>query len=173
MTVIIDVTYTNLCHVKSDINEHLPVLQSLARECFSVAELGVREPVSTWALLSGLKSSYVTHAANKRMVCVDIIDIPALASVAKIAMTEGRIDLSYIKHDSALVELPYNVDLLFIDTWHIYGHLRRELSKHASNTRKYIVMHDTEVDAEKVLSVLGWEWTSIGFQSRLGTRPTI
>ena len=40
-------------------------------------------------------------------------------------------------------------DMTFIDTWHIYGHLKRELAKMAPYTRKYIVMHDTEIDKIK------------------------
>ena len=40
-----------------------------------------------------------------------------------------------------------NVDLTFIDTWHIYGQLKRELNKFSAITNKYIIMHDTTVDA--------------------------
>jgi hypothetical protein len=44
------------------------------------------------------------------------------------------------------IELPENVDLTFIDTWHIYGQLKRELEKFSKITNKYIIMHDTQVD---------------------------
>ena len=37
-------------------------------------------------------------------------------------------------------------DLTFIDTWHIYGQLKRELDKFSKITKKYIIMHDTEID---------------------------
>ena len=33
--------------------------------------------------------------------------------------------------------------MVFIDTWHIYGQLKRELNKFAPITNKYIIMHDT------------------------------
>ena len=39
-----------------------------------------------------------------------------------------------------------NVDLVFIDTWHVYGQLKRELAKFSKVTNKYILMHDTTVD---------------------------
>ena len=39
-----------------------------------------------------------------------------------------------------------NVDLVFIDTWHVYGQLKRELDKFSKITNKYIIMHDTTVD---------------------------
>jgi hypothetical protein len=38
-------------------------------------------------------------------------------------------------------------DMLFIDTWHVYGHLKRELSRWNSSVSKWIIMHDTTVDA--------------------------
>lgn len=49
---------------------------------------------------------------------------------------------------SATTALPWQVDLLFIDTWHVYGHLKRELALHAPRVRKYIAMHDTTIDWE-------------------------
>ena len=39
------------------------------------------------------------------------------------------------------------VDLTFIDTWHVYGQLKRELRKFESITKKYIILHDTTIDA--------------------------
>ena len=37
-------------------------------------------------------------------------------------------------------------DITFIDTWHVYGQLKRELDKFSTVTNKYIIMHDTTVD---------------------------
>ena len=45
------------------------------------------------------------------------------------------------------LNLDTNVDITFIDTWHIYGHLKRELEKFSKITNKYIIMHDTTLDA--------------------------
>ena len=44
--------------------------------------------------------------------------------------------------DCPLVE----TDLLFIDTWHVYGQLKRELARWHGHVLKYIIMHDTTVD---------------------------
>jgi hypothetical protein len=125
-----------------DINEHLPTLKELARECTSIAELGVRSIVSTWAFLAGLLEN--GHGWGQ-LVCVDIDDVPAIRRVIDVA-AEVNISMMFIRADSAKVNLPDDVDLLFIDTWHVYEHLRRELARHASRARKYIVLHDTEVD---------------------------
>jgi hypothetical protein len=37
-------------------------------------------------------------------------------------------------------------DLLFLDTWHAYCQLKAELDTHSSKAKKYIIMHDTDVD---------------------------
>jgi hypothetical protein len=39
-----------------------------------------------------------------------------------------------------------DTDLLFIDTWHVYGQLKRELARWNRHAKKYIILHDTEVD---------------------------
>ena len=56
------------------------------------------------------------------------------------------IEMQYKWINNLQLELPGNVDLTFIDTWHVYGHLRRELAKFSKVTNKYIIMHDTKVD---------------------------
>lgn len=145
----IEQSYTNACNTGSDIYEHLPTLESYARECTAIAELGVGGVVSTWALLSGLLNN---NAPVKSLVCVDIIEPPHMHLVKKTAHASG-ISLQFILHDSATVDLPEPVDMLFIDSWHIYGHLKRELQKHHANVRKYIVMHDTEIDKDQGESI--------------------
>jgi primase-polymerase (primpol)-like protein len=48
--------------------------------------------------------------------------------------------------NNLLLELNERFDLTFIDTWHVYGQLKRELEKFSKITNKYIIMHDTTVD---------------------------
>ena len=36
--------------------------------------------------------------------------------------------------------------MTFIDTWHVYGQLKRELNKFSKITNKYIIIHDTTID---------------------------
>jgi hypothetical protein len=133
--------YRLKCSQASDINRLLPTLYKYARRCESISEFGVRGIVSTWAFLHGLLEN---NSKTKELICVDIEDIPEMESVRKIADNNG-IGLRFYRHDSATCSIP-TVDLLFIDTWHIYGHLKRELNKHHGSVRKYIVMHDTETD---------------------------
>jgi hypothetical protein len=153
MAEIIDAEYARVCQATSDINEHLPTLKRYAAECSSVAEFGVRSVVSTWAMLSGLKES--VDDAPKTMICVDIDNVP-LAGVVQVAGRVG-INLSFQQVNSVAADLGEGVDLLFIDTWHVYGHLRRELAAHCAKVRRYIAMHDTTVDAEQGESIRGRE----------------
>lgn len=141
-------------NIKSDINEHLPTLYNYSKECNSIIECGVRSSVSTWAFLLGL---YDNSNNIKELVCVDIEDIQDKDIIKSIGDKAG-INIIFKKEDSAKLNTNISeriseigtgkVDLLFIDTWHIYGHLKRELEQHHSNVNKYIILHDTELDGE-------------------------
>lgn len=122
-----------------DIHEHLPTLREYASKCGAIVEMGVRSIVSTWAFLKGLSES---DAQTKHITCIDIESID-MQNVIGCARDVG-IDMKFVQHDSATVDV--RADLLFIDTWHIYGHLKRELEFHHSKINKYIIMHDTEID---------------------------
>lgn len=139
--------YQEVCQRPSDIYEHLPTLYELAKKCRVVAEMGVREVVSTWALLKGLCDSELDtkRTSASSLYCVDIEDVPGINRVIDIASQAG-VDVLFMKEDSAKVQFPRSVDMLFIDTWHVYGHLKRELEHHQKNVKRYIVMHDTTID---------------------------
>jgi hypothetical protein len=49
------------------------------------------------------------------------------------------------KSDLDLV-LDHSYDMVFIDTYHCYGQLKRELDKFNHVINKYIIMHDTTID---------------------------
>ena len=134
--------YTQACANESDINEHVKTLYKYASSCESVVEFGVRGGVSTFGLLYGLAKN---QNCNKKYLGVDIQWCPITERMNKIA-EENNIDYKFIQMDSAKVDLPQNYDLLFIDSWHIYGHLKRELENNHKKINKWIVMHDTTVD---------------------------
>lgn len=144
MAELIEDRYRQKCSTASDINEHLPILRKYAMECETVAECGIRSIVSTWALLSGLIAS---PQSNCRLLCIDIEPVPKITEVAEIALAAG-VQLEFQQIDSVHADLKDGVDMLFIDTWHVYGHLRRELAAHHTKVRRYIAMHDTTVDKE-------------------------
>lgn len=134
-------TYERLCGTPSDINEHLPVLFQYAKECESILELGVRGVVSSYAFVYGLAQN---NKNVKRMFMNDLVpcNVQRIISAAQ----EVGVEISYQWINDLDLELDKNFDITFIDTWHVYGQLKRELQKFSVLTNKYIIMHDTEVD---------------------------
>lgn len=123
--------YERAVNTASDINEHLPVLYNLARECSHVTEFGVRDGKSTRAFLY----ADVTLRSYDLYLDENVIKLFLIAD-------EHNKDAKYIKGDSTKVNIE-ETDLLFIDTWHCYNQVKKELDKHHSRVREYIVFHDT------------------------------
>jgi hypothetical protein len=145
--------YNSLCNSPSDINEHLPVLCKYAKECESVIECGVRNCISSWALVFGLLNN---NKEIKKILLNDKIncDINELLTETK----NLPIEVSYQWKNNLDLELTSNYDMIFIDTWHVYGHLKKELYKFSPIINKYIIMHDTtidEIDGETIRC--GWD----------------
>lgn len=140
----IDGQYQAKCTNPSDIYEHLPTLYKYSVGCTDIAEFGVRSVVSTWAFLKGLKD---TDATRKKLLCVDLSRSGNI-DAAQQAAAKNNIDFEFIEANDLKVDLKDGVDLLFIDTWHVYPQLKAELEMHAPKVRKYIAMHDTTVDGE-------------------------
>lgn len=127
----------------SDINQHLPMLRFLAHRCNSVIELGTRGGVSTGALMCGLMNR---EHKETTLTCVDIN--PTCDNTTRRRQC-AQIGIQYsFKHGSSLDVDIEEVDLVFIDTFHVYGQLIRELRRFAPHCRKFIAMHDTTVDSE-------------------------
>jgi predicted O-methyltransferase YrrM len=138
---VIYTKYVELCDKKSDINEHLPTLCKYASKCESIIECGVRRCVSSWALANGLLQN---NSPVKKLLLNDIQPCNIDDFLLK---TNGLgIDVSYQWCSNVEMELEQNYDMVFIDTWHVYGQLKRELNAFGKKTNKYIVMHDTEID---------------------------
>jgi len=123
----------------SDINEHMPILHKLAKECTHVTEAGVRSVVSSYAFATALKGK-----ADHTLVQVDLVRSSNVIRFQSECKAEGVNTIFY--EESDLTCPLAETDLFFIDTWHIYGHLKRELARWHSYAKKYIVMHDTTVD---------------------------
>ena len=144
--------YKLLCKHRSDINEHLPTLCKYASECQSIIELGVRGVISTYAFVYGLLNN---NSSNKTLLLNDIVkcNIKELLQLT----ANLKIDIKYEWINDLDLEIKENYDLTFIDTWHVYGQLKRELEKFSKVTNKYIIMHDTSVDDYKGETIrLGW-----------------
>ena len=133
--------YQTLCNEYSDIYEHLPTLYKYASKCESIIELGVRGCISSWAFVYGLLNN---NSVTKKILFNDInaCDINELLNATK----NLDIDVKYQWINDLDLVITENVDMTFIDTWHVYAQLKRELDKFSVVTNKYIIMHDTTVD---------------------------
>jgi beta-1,4-mannosyl-glycoprotein beta-1,4-N-acetylglucosaminyltransferase len=125
-----------------DIHEHLPTLYKYATECNSILECGVRACISSWALAHGLLNN---NRETKKLILNDIspCDISNLLERTK---NIKNLNISYQWINDLDITLNKNVELTFIDTWHVGGHLKKELEKFSKLTNKYIIMHDTTID---------------------------
>jgi hypothetical protein len=137
--------------IAADIGEHLPTLSDFASRFDVIVECGVRKPISSYAFANGLKGN-----PNGKLYMIDPdCDIPSVNAFLDLARREG-IDATFI-HQSDLVCPLIPCDVLFIDTWHVYGQLKRELAYWHSSARSYILLHDTTVDEWAGETVrMGW-----------------
>ena len=128
--------YKHFSETPSDINEHLSTLKKYTEECETIVEMGVRRIVSTWAFLAGnpkkLTSLDLHNPTNFGSNIQEVYD----------AVTSTSIDFSFVECDSLTYEME-PCDLLFIDTWHDYLQLKKELTRHHDKVNKYIILHDT------------------------------
>lgn len=134
---------------KGDINEHMTTLRDLSAECTHVTEMGVRAIISSWAFLEGLKK-------GGKLVSIDIEhpkEYGGKIEVFEKACQERGVDFEFILGDTAKITIK-KTDLLFIDTLHTGEHLEKELKRHASKAKKYIVLHDTVVCSEELMPVV-------------------
>lgn len=133
---LLEKKYEELLHKESDVNCHFETIRKYVKKGDLVVELGVRECVSTYALLINKPAA---------LISVDIQDPPKenLEEVIK-AAKESDIIFRFFKCDSVYADI-VPVDVLFIDTLHLYSHIVKELWRHAERTRKYIIFHDSRI----------------------------
>lgn len=139
LPLIAELTFMNLPaqthRAAVDIHEHLPTLRNLANQCKHVTEFGTRYGISTVALICGQPDTVVSYDINKEFF------EPYKSEVEALAQTAG-VTFQFVEGDVLGVDIE-ETDLLFIDTYHTYNQLTKELNKHNSKVKKYIILHDT------------------------------
>jgi len=125
-----------LYNTPSDINEHIPAIIKYGSECETITEMGVRGIFSTWGWLA---------CSPKWLKCYDLHnpskwggDIQSVYDTAE----AYKIPFTFEEKDVLKIEID-ETDLLFIDTWHAYDQLKKELELHSGKVKKYICFHDT------------------------------
>ncbi len=119
----------------TDMQGHLPRLVELAEQSERIIELGTRGGISTVGFLYGLEG-------HGHLWSVDIDAAPPM-SWPHWTFVQGD-DCS----QRVLDELPYDVDVVLIDTSHAYAHTLRELELYLPRVKSggRILLHDTEVE---------------------------
>ena len=135
MPPTLEVLTTRAWVVPSDMSEHVPTLYMLASLCHTIIEFGVRQGVSTIALLAGLDP--VTRP-NTSMHSYDIRPCPIGRDLEHLFAPRYHFSLG-----SSLTVEPEPCDLLLLDTLHTHAQLAGELERHGDYAGRYIVLHDT------------------------------
>jgi predicted O-methyltransferase YrrM len=120
----------------SDIQEYLPFLYETAKsyDKVRVLELGTRTGNSTVAFLAA------AEAVNGHVTSVDIDPLhPEMHFLAECPRW------TFIQGSDLEVQVPLEVDVLFIDTSHEYEHTLAELRAYIPGVRGTALFHDTNV----------------------------
>jgi len=146
--------YTNLKNENGDINEHLETLKNLASECDTVIEFGVRWMVSIFAFaVSNCKNIYaydIHHPAG-----YNGYKYQQLESYCK--KYNKKFEFNQI--DVLELETIPECDLLFLDTIASYLQCTSELNLFSNKVKKYLVIHDTTLNAERdEMSISREDW---------------
>lgn len=157
----IEEKYQELLKIPSDVNQNFPLIRKSVEKGDRVVELGVRNCVSTWALLAGEPAA---------LISVDVANPPQenLQEV-KDAAKEAGIVFRFIQEDSLILSIE-TMDVLFLDTLHLYSHLMKELWRYSGGVKKRIIFHDWKIPevrscVQDFLYCTDWELEEVSWGS--------
>jgi hypothetical protein len=143
-----------------DLYQHLPTLRQYAAQptVRVILECGVRDTLSSWAFSQGLmdqqqhqhqqqQQQQQQQGQSYRYHAMDLTRSPYIALLEHHLPLAG-VEYRFQQGSDLESPIPETVDLLFIDTLHVYGQLQRELYRFARYVRQYIILHDTTVDGD-------------------------
>jgi hypothetical protein len=122
--------FEQLKRTRSDINEHMQTIYEYAKNCKTGIEFGCCRGNSTFALLMALDVLY----------SCDIRHFDTTYEMLNPYFGEKFVRYHGSSFDFDLVE---EADLLFVDTYHTYETVDKELTLHGNKIKKYIMLHDT------------------------------
>ena len=181
MDQLLNLYFDHYASFTNDFSDYLETMRAYAQKCSSIMVAGQGTCTALWPLLKGLHQNAEINT-TKSLVASEKVFHPNVDEVARVASGLG-IQYTFLKQPSLEVDISgyQEYDLLFIDTWHVYGQLKRELEKYAPKTRKYIMLHDTKIDGVWGESVrVGWNttWQALEFgmpeeEVKMGLKPAV
>ena len=136
----------------SSINEHVMTLTFMVRELNlkNILELGTFIGDSTLALLAGAAT------IGGHVTSVDIED----CQIARERIERAKLSewWTFVKEDDMKFEYRNDIDLLFIDTSHLFEHTLNELKRFAPQVKNggYIVLHDIYICPQVDFALTGF-----------------
>lgn len=140
--------FNKVVKLPRDLDQHLPKLHELAAQCEHVTEFSGRRE-SMIAFAAGLAESAIRNPQSATTLWSYNSELDPLAHKAHALYMRGGGNLF---HKNATVEsVPAidETDLLFLDTKHTYQRVRQELETFGPRSRRYIVLHDTQIYGER------------------------
>lgn len=155
--------------IANDFSESFQTLREYAQKSSSIFVLGQGSCTVLWPLMQGLhadtSSTTSTTTTPKSIIASETTFHPNIDEVKKVA-SGLEIDYTFYQQPSLNFEVESEYEMLFIDTWHVAGQLKRELQKYALGqpSLAYIVLHGTLLDGSTVekerVEGVGWDVTA-------------
>lgn len=134
----LDTLFTTAASTPRDLDQHLPKLRELAALCPHVTEFSGRKE-STIAFAAAQPETLWSYSTE--------VDAAAHKAHALYLRAGGK-----LFHRAATIEsVPAidETDLLFLDTRHTYQRVKQELETFGPRSRRFIVLHDTQIYGER------------------------
>lgn len=127
---------------------HLPLIEYFSRQCNHSTEFGTRGCSSLTALLAGTKQRVVSYDIQPTREIVYMLELKNkdLLPVDWEYKVVSTVDPNHEIEET---------DALFIDTLHVFQHVRQELALHSKKVKKYIYLHDTSTQSLCSLDNIG------------------
>jgi hypothetical protein len=162
----LEAAFDREAHTEGDIWQHVASMYALARGAAHVTELASGCNGGSWALARALAHGLMVPRAKGRRLRANhdgdrgaggdpterryvAVDMEACSRRLEFARACAGVGLSVETRvgDTARTEIE-RTDVLFVDSWHVYAHMKRELERHHDKVGSLIILHDTTVDAE-------------------------
>jgi len=132
--------FDELCKTSSDINEHLPILRTLASRVRHITEFGTNDGSVTTAFLCAQPQTVITYSIEKNCKCKNLENF---SGDTNLVLKHGPKSGNTIAIDPIAP-----TDFLFIDEIHTAERVSQQLTLHASQVSSLIGFHDTTTFGE-------------------------